>query len=546
MHVSASEEEGDGFPSLETIRENLRRQPKPNRPVDYNLTEVDFWRHWHVPPGSVIEYQDPNSFAEDSPQAAVYVLETDPRPHGIWLKVKSLGAATPEEKKRVDTFFRGSKKRVHLCYLHEDRCPVEGEEALHLLKFRWHPPGDFGAEWLTSAGRKLVAAGKALELEATGKGQATPHDSGKGAGGGPISDIERRLGALRKTGPRVTWSDSVAPPSSRPRREHHREREAGAGGHTRASPSRVEIALAVKKEDVEIVESDHSTSRKGRTKKKSKRDLGNALVAAARLRNNGKTTDKGKRSRSRSRTRKKKKRHRSHSSQSESDSRSSGAGSSSDESLIAPLKKRSRRSPGSVFKMLEETAIERLASDGVVEDELVTSGAKPQRPKIQTYFQIILKPLLDAKSRDCREMSMLARCIDLLRDGQLAILADVLSARFVAIDTATKQGWQTAKHLEVFGEDEESSVPAHVLLSAQKHARRIEKAGGKGSWGRAQTWYGESWQPENRPKGKGKEGKGKTKKGKGKGKGPKGNWGYWGGDGKDKPGEKPKKGEGET
>ena len=40
--------------------------------------------------------------------------------------------------------------------------------------------------------------------------------------------------------------------------------------------------------------------------------------------------------------------------------------------------------------------------------------------------------------------------------------------------------------------------------------------------------------------------KGEVKKGKGKGKGPKGNWGFWGTEGKDKPGDKPKKGEGET
>ena len=116
----------------------------------------------------------------------------------------------------------------------------------------------------------------------------------------------------------------------------------------------------------------------------------------------------------------------------------------------------------------------------------------------------------------------------------------------MAIDASTKQGWQTARHLEVYNDEQDNVAPPHVLLSAQKHARLVEKAGGKGSWPRTQTWGSYDWSYDQRPKGKGKDSKGKSKKGKGKGKGPKGNWGFWGTEGKDKPGDKPKKGEGET
>ena len=133
----------------------------------------------------------------------------------------------------------------------------------------------------------------------------------------------------------------------------------------------------------------------------------------------------------------------------------------------------------------------------------------------------------------------------MLRDGRLAELADVLAARLVAVDVSTRQGWQTARHLEVYGEEEEGSAPPHILLSAQRHARAVEKAGGKGSWTRGQSWSGGDWNYEQRPKGKGKEAKGKGKKGKAKGKGNKGQWSYWGSD-KDKPSDKNKEGKGDA
>ena len=130
-----------------------------------------------------------------------------------------------------------------------------------------------------------------------------------------------------------------------------------------------------------------------------------------------------------------------------------------------------------------------------------------------TFFQLVLRPALDPRSRDCKELNLLARSLDLLRDGRLAELADVLASRLIAVDTAGRQGWHVARHLKVYGEEEENSTPPHVLLAAQKHARQVDKAGGKGSWSAAQQWSPAPW-TDNRPKGKGKDGKGKTKKGK--------------------------------
>ena len=214
---------------------------------------------------------------------------------------------------------------------------------------------------------------------------------------------------------------------------------------------------------------------------------------------------------------------------------------------MAPLRKRSQRSPGSVYKMLEELAVERLSVDGVVEEGYEALGLRGQRPKILTYFQLVLKPQMDSKGRDCKELAMLARSLDLLRDGRLAELADVMAARLMAIHTATKQGWQTARHLEVFAEEDDSAAPPHVLLSAQRHARQVEKAGGKGSWPSRSPWQGGEWAYDNGPKGKGKEqkGKGKKGKGKGKGKGQKGQWSAWVDQGERGGGDKSKKAEAE-
>ena len=146
--------------------------------------------------------------------------------------------------------------------------------------------------------------------------------------------------------------------------------------------------------------------------------------------------------------------------------------------------------------------------------------------KFHTFFLLCLKPQMDPKSRDTKELFLLSRSLDLLRQGQLEQLADALASRMMAVETASKQGWGTAKYLEVLDEGDETSAPAHVLLAAQRHGRLVEKAGGKGSWTRQQAnWYGEMSYGQQ-TKGKAKDGKGKGKKGKPKGKG-KQTWGSW-------------------
>lgn len=147
---------------------------------------------------------------------------------------------------------------------------------------------------------------------------------------------------------------------------------------------------------------------------------------------------------------------------------------------------------------------------------------KTGRPKMHTYYQLVLRPQLDVRSRDAKELSLLAKCLDLLSEGRLPQLADALAARLIAVDVATRQGWSTARHLELWGE-EEGPAPPHIVLSAQKHARQIEKAGGKGSWPQRGNW---SWPSAAEASGKSKgKGKGKSKSGKNPYKGGKQSWG---------------------
>lgn len=116
-------------------------------------------------------------------------------------------------------------------------------------------------------------------------------------------------------------------------------------------------------------------------------------------------------------------------------------------------------------------------------------------------------------------------------------MADLLSSRMMAVEAASRLGWPNARHLEIFAVDQEEGIaPPHVLLSTMKHGRQVDKAGGKGSWGKTPSYPWHDWGGETKGKSKGKEAKGKGKKGKGKNKG----WKYWGSGKDDSTDPKPK------
>lgn len=97
-----------------------------------------------------------------------------------------------------------------------------------------------------------------------------------------------------------------------------------------------------------------------------------------------------------------------------------------------PLKRKSRKDPGSVLLMLVEHArnqLDQSARVSVPEEEMktVTGGIR-----LSSYFQIIVRPQLGNSMAQAREMH-LANAMDLLRQGQLTVLGDVLASRFMSL-----------------------------------------------------------------------------------------------------------------
>ena len=422
---------------------------------------------------------------------------------------------------------------IHLCYLVKGVCRVADQPGVHLQKFTWHPPGNFNAKWLTKNALALVAKGKTMATEASMGFPAAPGSAGLDPST-PGSNVENRLEAVKRKAAlrsgRVTFNPAVqnlAPLV--PGASGLTPLQAGPSATRASSSGLVPSRTAMMKQEPTAIES--SGDEKIQPKDKKKKTLGASLALAVQQQQNkaSRKEEKRKRDRSRSKSKKKKKKR-----SSSDDQKSKEEESESSDSMMPPLKKKSKKNPGSVFRLLEGQAVEALAQDGVVDEGFSVDAKGNNRVKLHTYFQLALRPHLDPKTRDCKELGLLARALDLLREGRLEEVADVLAARLIAVDTATRQGWGTARHLEIFGGEDVGTVPTHVLLSAQRYNRQVEKAGGKGSWQTAQTWQGNGW---NTPKGrKGGDGKGKNKKGKGKGKN---NW-------KGTPKEDENKNKGET
>eukprot|EP00435_Cladocopium_sp_Y103_P002400 s3186_g1.t1 len=531
--VEGSDDAPEEPPTPAEIRRHLETQRKPTTPQEYNTMEAAFWLHRHMPVGSVVRFL---SMGEDGVTeeglAAVLVTGVESLPTGIWLEVEFLGAEQEGCKKALQKYFKGKRRMVHLCYPDRDgHCPELEENGMHLQRFTWFPPGDFAADWLSAAARKKVKAGPVKDV-------ASHRDAGPAGPGGPskVSRTEMRLSALRSGRRRVSFS----PSADRPREERGEPRNLagylggaarGKGNSSSAPDASVPGTALVKAEVVDLT----APSRRSKTpeKKKSRGQVATALAQAA-LAHQKATDKKIKKERGRSRKRKR----RSKRKQKDSDSGSSSShrsSSSESSSLLPPLKRKSQKHPGSVLKLVEQQAFDFLAQDGILHEDDEASGVN-SKPKLFTYYQLGLKPALDPKSRDAKELGLLCKALDALRDGRLDQLGDLLAARLIAVDTATRQGWATARHLEICTGEEEGVAPAHLLLQAQKHGRQVEKAGGKGSWSRYQSWGGEWYgYPDGRQKGKSKDQKGKGKKGKGKGKAGK-PWNVWGTPGdKEKP-----------
>ena len=162
---------------------------------------------------------------------------------------------------------------------------------------------------------------------------------------------------------------------------------------------------------------------------------------------------------------------------SSSEERSSSQESSSDSEPLAPLLKKSLKSPGKVLRLLVEHAQQALDQSALAEtgeSNAVTGGVK-----MATYFNLLIRPYHPTTSRDTKELHQLAICLDELRSGRLGALGDSLASRFLAIHSAVNEGgWRAAQFLELHPLEPTQSPPTSLLLKAKKHAHVVAKSQG--------------------------------------------------------------------
>ena len=176
---------------------------------------------------------------------------------------------------------------------------------------------------------------------------------------------------------------------------------------------------------------------------------------------------------------------------------------------------------GHVQASLSESA---LGSAGVGGDGSVVSSSA----RVQSYFQVMLRPSLANRGRDEKELYTLAVALDTLRCGNLERLSDILASRFLAVETAALEGdWSVAKYLEVSRLPGKGAVSDELLLEARKHRHFVDRASGRGSypafgdgsWGQRNHGGTKSWKGD--PGGGFRNRQQKGKKGHGKGVGGK-------------------------
>lgn len=198
-----------------------------------------------------------------------------------------------------------------------------------------------------------------------------------------------------------------------------------------------------------------------------------------------------------------------------------------------PLRKKALKKPGSVLEILVAHARSQLDQSSKVEigEDFIEDATS--RVKLSSYFNIVVKPTLGNSLNQKRELHHLSLALDMLRQGDLPGLGDLLAARFIAIhQSVVDQSWSAARHMELLPYEEGSAVGPAIVLEARKHAQLANRVAhpdpwswrstgkGRGSRGQWTGWYDGDGAGET---------KGKSKKGqKGKTKG-KGSWGNKGG-----------------
>ena len=507
--------------------------------IPYDLKEdIIFWKGMPVKVGAVLEVPlermaDDGAIEESVAALLVRAWERDEA--GLWASVKLLGCRSEWAWQECVKIFSRKKHRLHLCRPADGQCPVHGEAGLHVTQLVYYPPGSLPEGYVE---KRKVKEWRSFLEEHMVLPEAPPPDNlepgreeAEGLPEGEPPGVTDRVSALRQRlfdarGTGLGALGNATPtgkvPSGRAPGRWPLESGHPGGGGRPAGRRREEALQAVKEERRSQVISSEDEAPAVKSGKRPVAEILRSLAFPKKTSaKEGQKKDSRRGKQKKGSKKKKKGKKKSSSSETEEESSSSSTG------MLPPLQKKSKKRPGSVLEMLLQHVQEALAEKSITEDHEKSIHAG-QAGKMMSYYQILVKPQLGGKIRDQRELETLARAIDLLLSGSIAAMSDVLSGRYIALETAAMTGtWTSAQFLEVAPTRSPGIAQAPLLLSAQRHHRLVEKAAGRQSWdGRGSSrWWGESRgggeQSTSGGRGKGKGGK--TVKGKNK-KGKKGAW----------------------
>ena len=407
-------------PLLGGLGEGLDQPSLKDYPGDFKqftTTTPEFQELGPMPLGSVITMTWSDDAHRTPGLVALMVTGCDFEESGVWLDVKLLGADTEWARKLAISQFSRKKLQVHCCFDPDRYKCLQADEAFHITEFGYWPPGNFKAAYVDRS--KMSMMGKYLEEL---KGPPT------GEKGDPGKTTPDRLAALRQRLISAKGREGGGSPSV--------SFQSGSGLKSilrRPAPP----SPSVKREVATLVVS--SDSEAPRPKKKTKRDqgVGSALYAAVEQRQLlDRKTGAEISLASSSKRKKKKKGKKKKRKDSSSGSSSSSEGSSSDE-LKPPLQKKAERRPGSVLKMLMDHVRLSLSDLSLGHPEEGGAGSSvTSTARVQSYFQILVRPQLHNRQRDEKELFSLALGLDLLRQGQIEKVADLMVGRYIAVETA--------------------------------------------------------------------------------------------------------------
>ncbi|CAE7559979.1 Dnmt3b [Symbiodinium sp. CCMP2592] len=392
---------------------------------------------------------------------------------------------TEGRHKGLGRMFNTKTGKLHFCLQGRALCEVhQDEDVLHVEDLTWWPPLSYQGELCTAHGKRALkdfnekfcrgaeaATPKPLEPrgpEASRKQREAPERKGGPPGEffAGLSELASRAGVGKPNPrpilrPRVTWAD--------------RERQALAGvapALTKAPTGTLQMGSGVKAEPGgihEVVELTSGSGKSGSPTRKQPTLKRKSLAKEESAKKEGK--EEGQETKKRK----------------EQDlelGREYGE-------LMPPVKRKAEKKPGAVMEELVEHARAQLSERERGEGRETLGTGAGGEVKMSLFFQLFWRSKFEHRPRDQRELFLLSRCADLLRDGHLNELADAIAGRIMALEVAASTGnWSTAKYLEVETMDSGSIAKPETLLAAQRHARLVAKS--EGSWKRGDGgWWRE-------------------------------------------------------